>query len=401
VEPSLPGLAGPVEIEGTRRALRRWFRDFRRDLPWRRSRDPYAIWISEVMLQQTTVATVIPRWERFLLAFPTLERLAAASEEKVLAEWSGLGYYSRARNLHAAARTIGRAARFPRTAAALEELPGFGAYTAAAVASMAFGESVAAVDTNVERVLSRFLGVQDRRSRAGRRRIREAAMALVPRSGAGDHNQALMELGATVCRPLRPNCAGCPLAPACSGLRTGDPSRFDGPSERRPTRRLVLAAGLARRQGRLVLVLDREMVRGHLTLPFTTVAGGDEPAAALRRQWADLTGRTARRIRPAGRMTHAVLDRRYSVHLFTVDEGEVSSARRPVNLVREESVSSIVRGSFLDKALAAAAPARGPAPRSRPRGATGKKPPGPSAGKPATAPGSPPRGAARRRPTVR
>ena len=337
------------------------------------------------MLQQTTVATVIPRWERFLQAFPRLERLARASEEEVLAEWSGLGYYSRARNLLAAAKAIGRAERFPRTAAALERLPGFGRYTAAAVTSIAFGERVAAVDTNVERVLSRFLGVAGPRSREGRRRVREAAGALVPPSGAGDHNQAMMELGATVCRPVRPACGECPLAPACAGREAKDPTLFDAPRERRRPRRVVLAAGLARRRGGLVLVLDREMVRDHLTLPYTTVAEGDEPDAELRRRWPGLVGRAARQVRAAGRMTHAVLDRRYSIHLFTVEEGDRSAAPSPVTLVREEHIPALARGSFLDKALAVAR-AQGPAVDGRPRGATGRSSRRPFGGRAAPVP---------------
>jgi A/G-specific adenine glycosylase len=343
------------------------------------------------MLQQTTVATVAPRWERFLRAFPTLERLALAAEEEVLAEWSGLGYYSRARNLHAAARAIGRSAHFPRTAPALERLPGFGRYTAAAVASIAFGERVAAVDTNVERVLGRFLGVEDRQSPEGRRHIREAAEGLVPAAGAGDHNQAMMELGAMVCRPVRPQCDACPMAAGCQGLRTGDPARFDPPRKRRPVRRIVLAAGLARRRRRLVLVADEEMVTGHLTLPFATVASGEEPADALRRQWPRLAGRTPRSIRPAGRLPHSVLDRRYSVHLFQVDEGERTAGPSRVTLVPENGIAAVARGSFLDKALAAAR-SGGSEPKVSER--PGKR----AAGRRAPAPGSPSRAAARRKP---
>ncbi len=384
-----------MDVRAFRTALHQWFSIHHRDLPWRRSKDPYAIWISEVMLQQTTVATVTPRWKRFLRAFPTLERLARASEDEVLAEWSGLGYYSRARNLLAAARAIGHLTRFPRMAASLEQLPGFGRYTAAAVASIAFGERVAAVDTNVERVLSRFLGLADPRGREGRRRVREAARVLVPPSGAGDHNQAMMELGATICRPVLPACGKCPLARACAGRKAKDPTLFDAPKERRRPRRVVLAAGLARRRGRLVLVLDREMVRGHLTLPYTVVARGDELDATLRRLWPKLAGRAARRVRPVGRLTHAVLDRRYTIHLFTVDEGDRSPAPSSVTLVREERIPALVRGSFLDKALALAR-TRGPAHDGRLRGATGRSPRRQSGGKASPVPESPPPGVGRR-----
>ena len=349
------------------------------------------------MLQQTTVATVGPRWERFLRSFPTLERLAGASEGEVLAAWSGLGYYSRARNLHAAARAIGRQDRFPATAAALAKLPGFGPYTAAAVASIAFGERIAAVDTNVERVLSRYLGVAEPKGRKGL--LREAAAALVPPSGSGDHNQAMMELGATVCRPVRPSCPDCPLSAGCSGRRTGDPALFDPPRDSRRPRRVVLAAGLARRRGELVLVPDLEMVQGHLTLPFTVVGEGDDPGPALERRWPDLAGGTARRVRPVGRMTHSVLDRRYSIHLFTVEEADASSGRANVTLVEDRRIPSLARGSFLDKALAVEAGSGSAAGRGDPgtvQGSAGG--PGATCGgraEPAPAPPSP--GTSRRR----
>ena len=339
------------------------------------------------MLQQTTVATVAPRWERFLRSFPTLDSLAAASEEEVLAEWSGLGYYSRARNLLAAARAIGRAERFPRTAAELERLPGFGRYTAAAVASIAFGESVATVDTNVERVLGRFLGVPDRRGAPGRRRIREAADGLVPAAGPGDHNQAMMELGATVCRPVAPGCGTCPLAGGCAARKAGDPSRFDPPARRSPPRRVVLAAGLATRRGRIVLVPDREMVRGHWTLPFAKVPDGRDPAGTLEREWPRLAGRAARSLRPAGRVVHAVLDRRYSVHLFAVEEGGRAPASPRLSLVSEAEVTAVARGSFLDKALAAARKASEPG-NGRGSAAVRKRSPSPRAGKGASDPGA-------------
>ncbi len=393
-------LAGDFEsvedVRAFRTALRGWYRTHRRDLPWRRSRDPYAIWISEVMLQQTTVATVAPRWERFLRSFPTLERLAGASEEEVMAAWSGLGYYSRARNLHAAARAIARGGRFPSTSASLQKLPGFGPYTAAAVASIAFGERVAAVDTNVERLLSRYLGVVGSEGR--RSRLRRAAAALVPPARAGDHNQAMMELGATVCRPARPSCGECPLAPGCSARRAADPARFDLPRGSRRPRQVTLEAGLARRRGRLVLVPDLEMVRGHLTLPCTAVEEAGQPGAALGRRWPELAGRTARRVRSLGRISHSVLDRRYTVHLFAVEEGDRSAARPLVTLVRPERVPTLARGSFLDKALSLSAEEE-QGTEKRARSATGKGSTSPSGAAAAPAPGPPPPGAAPRRPT--
>lgn len=200
----------------------------RRDLPWRRTRDPYAIWISEVMLQQTRVATVIPYWERWMARFPTVAALAGAQLDDVLAAWAGLGYYSRARNLHAGARAIDArwGGELPRGAAALREVPGIGPYTAGAIASIAFGERAPLVDGNVARVLSRVFAVErDIKSTAGQRALWERAGALMqalPDGAApGDLNQGLMELGASICAPVSPRCLVCPLAERCAARRTG------------------------------------------------------------------------------------------------------------------------------------------------------------------------------------
>jgi A/G-specific adenine glycosylase len=203
-----------------RRSLLDWYERSRRDLPWRRSNDPYAIWVSEVMLQQTRVAVVIERFLAFLERFPTIVSLAAAPEQEVLALWSGLGYYRRARMLHKAAQFVAehRQGVLPASADELRLLPGIGAYTAAAIASIAYGERVAVVDGNVERVLCRVAG-WDAGIRTGgaayRRRISGLAGELVDPDRPGDFNQALMELGATVCLPRNPQCLVCPLCSDC------------------------------------------------------------------------------------------------------------------------------------------------------------------------------------------
>jgi A/G-specific adenine glycosylase len=200
----------------------------RRDLPWRRTRDPYAIWVSEIMLQQTRVATVIPYWQRWMARFPTVSALAEAPLDDVLAAWAGLGYYSRARNLHAGAQTVG--ARFggalPSCAAELREVPGIGPYTAGAIASIAFGERAPLVDGNVARVLARVFAIEhDIKSSAGGKALWAAAGALMhalPEAAApGDLNQGLMELGATLCAPTQPRCLVCPLGRDCAAARTG------------------------------------------------------------------------------------------------------------------------------------------------------------------------------------
>jgi len=202
-----------VREQNFRTQLLAWYDEHARRLPWRETHDPYRIWLSEIMLQQTRVAAVIAHYHEFLRRFPTVQKLARAREASVLAAWSGLGYYRRARMLHAAAKLIARErdGKFPQTAEGLRVLPGVGRYTAAAIASIAFGEPVAVVDGNVERVLQRFLG----RPLAGEEFWQEAE-ALLDRARPGDFNQAMMELGATVCTPRAPACLTCPVVDLCA-----------------------------------------------------------------------------------------------------------------------------------------------------------------------------------------
>jgi A/G-specific adenine glycosylase len=211
-------MMSPARIDDFRRALLAWFDASARDLPWRQTRDPYAIWVSETMLQQTRVLVVKEYYTRFLEKFPTLEALASASEEEVLAQWSGLGYYRRARALHESARAVVAeyAGKVPNTAAELSRLPGVGIYTAAAVASIAYGEPVAAVDGNVERVLTRWFGGEAVAGAARSGQIRRLAASLVDPKRPGDFNQAMMELGATICLPRSPLCLTCPVRTGCA-----------------------------------------------------------------------------------------------------------------------------------------------------------------------------------------
>jgi A/G-specific adenine glycosylase len=206
-------------IATLRHELLAWYARNRRDLPWRRSADPYAIWVSEIMLQQTRVAVVVERYQTFLLKFPSLVSLALGTEEDVLALWSGLGYYRRARMLHKAARFVAdnHGGNLPATAADLRALPGIGAYTGAAIASIAYGERVAVVDGNVERVLCRLNGwdAVGKGAAALRQKIEATAARLVDPDQPGDFNQAMMELGATVCLPRNPQCLVCPLTSHC------------------------------------------------------------------------------------------------------------------------------------------------------------------------------------------
>ena len=204
-----------------------WYAAYGRDLPWRRSGDPYAIWLSEIILQQTRIAQGQAYWERFMERFPTVEALAAASEDEVLRLWQGLGYYSRARNLHAAARQIVALGHFPDTLEGIRALKGVGDYTAAAIGSIAFGLPAAVVDGNVYRVLARHYGIATPiGSTAAKKEFSALAQALLPAERAGDFNQGMMDFGALQCTPVAPVCPLCPLAGSCAALAAGAVDRL-------------------------------------------------------------------------------------------------------------------------------------------------------------------------------
>ena len=293
-----------------------WYRRHHRSLPWRRLHDPYEILVSEIMLQQTRVETVLRYYEPFLERFPSVEALAAADVDTVLARWSGLGYYRRARNLHAAARQIGALGRFPSTAAALVKLPGVGVYTAAAVASIAFGEAVPVIDGNVERVLGRVLGLRvDPRRREGRESIRERASLLLNESAPGDSNQAMMELGAVLCTPTRPDCPSCPLARGCHALASGHPESFP---LKRPARRVIRVhrvVAVASEEDRYLLVRipeDSDLLAGLWEFPW--VEGG-RTLAAKSTLLAERYGGAWELGRRLGRARHAVTFRSITLEI--------------------------------------------------------------------------------------
>ncbi len=225
-------------------------------MPWRRTRDPYAIWVSEVMLQQTRVTTVIPYYERWMKRFPSIERLAVAEDDDVLHAWQGLGYYSRAKSLKAGAREVVRrfAGRVPRDPKTLATLPGIGPYTAGAIASIAFGERAAIVDGNAVRVLTRLYALPGDPGRAPlKAEIWKLAEGLVPASGAEHFNQALMELGATVCAPTKPKCDQCPLARDCLAHARGAVARFPELPKRAAPTRVNMVAAVAQQNDRVLL----------------------------------------------------------------------------------------------------------------------------------------------------
>jgi A/G-specific adenine glycosylase len=235
------------DLAEIRKRLLVWFRKFQRDLPWRRNKDPYRIWLSEIMLQQTRVAAVIPYYERFLQRFPDIAALARAPDEEVLRLWSGLGYYSRARNLQRAAQLIvvEHGGEFPQTAEAALALPGIGSYTAAAILSIAFGAKYAVLDGNVARVLARLDAVRgDFREGARWQELQHSADELLERRAPSDWNQAMMELGAMICTPRAPQCLRCPVAEFCSARRLGLTEVIPEKRKKRATVKITLAAAV-------------------------------------------------------------------------------------------------------------------------------------------------------------
>lgn len=269
----------PQSVRRLRAPLLRWYRAAKRDLPWRRTKDPYAIWVSEVMLQQTTVAAVIPYWERFLERFPDTASLAAGREEDVLALWSGLGYYQRARALRRGAIAVmeHHGGRVPEDADALLGLPGVGRYTAGAIASLAFGRETPVVDGNVKRVFSRLFALRGGDNAASERTHWAIAETLVRGATPGDLNQALMELGATVCTPRAPRCDNCPVKTWCGALALGRPTAFPSRKKGGPVRVLPVAIAWIENRGRVLLERRHPdgPLRGAWDLPAAVVSPGE------------------------------------------------------------------------------------------------------------------------------
>jgi A/G-specific adenine glycosylase len=284
-------------------ALLAWYDRHRRKLPWRaepgETADPYRVWLSEIMLQQTTVKAVAPYYERFLTRWPDIGALAAATLGDVLKAWAGLGYYARARNLHACARVVAEehGGRFPDTEGDLRRLPGVGAYTAAAIAAIAFGRKAAPVDGNIERVVARLFAV-DEALPAGKPRIRILAEELTPDRRAGDFAQAMMDLGATICTPRRPACALCPWNETCAAKARGDQETFPRKAAKRENERRRGAAFVALRADGMILVRTRPekgLLGGMTEVPTTQWSSDFNPGAAeadapLKAKWRKLPG---------------------------------------------------------------------------------------------------------------
>jgi A/G-specific adenine glycosylase len=291
------GITGKEQarLRGSIPGLHAWYRAQGRDLPWRRTTDPYAIWISEVMLQQTRVTAVVPYYHRWLARFPDVGVLAKAPLEQVLKLWEGLGYYSRARNLHRAAREVVEewGGTIPADPSAFAALPGVGPYTTAAVMSIAFGADLAVVDGNVRRVLCRLLALDaDPRRAPQAAALDRLAQDLLPPGTAGDHNQALMELGAVLCTPKTPACDACPLGGRCRGRARGTPERYPLRRAKPPVPHHEVAIAVVLHQGRVFI--DRRPYGGLLgglwEFPGGKVEAGESVEQALHRELAEEFG---------------------------------------------------------------------------------------------------------------
>src|SRR5882724_3888032 len=321
-----------------RNSLLDWFGLFQRDLPWRKTKDPYRIWLSEIMLQQTRVAAVIPYYERFLERFPDVKSLAEAPEEEVLRLWSGLGYYGRARNLQKAARQIiGEfGGHFPRKREQILSLAGIGEYTASAIGSIAFGEKSAVLDGNVARVLSRLGAIRgDLREPKKWRMLQEKADFLLEGESPGDWNQAMMELGATLCTPRSPQCLLCPMADCCEARKLGIADVLPERRRKREAVAIVLAAAVfVDAKGRTLLLAPPTREKGansasaadHVpTLVskmwhFPMVSVNENAAQELDRYVSSLLGKSAPRLNlePTGKVRHAVTYRDITIFPFRI-----------------------------------------------------------------------------------
>ncbi len=353
--PSLASVSGEQKL---RTELLEWFRKHARKLPWRRRSGPYEVLVSEVMLQQTRLDTVIPYYGRFLSEFPTVDSLAEAPIEKVLSLWSGLGYYRRARHLHAAAKQVVEKGGFPRSERELRRLPGVGAYTAAAVASISFGEPVAVLDGNVERVVGRLIALSaDPKRKQARLKLLAKATELLDRGAPGDSNQALMEIGATVCSPLRPRCSECPLGRDCLARASGHPEAYPPRREsRRPIveKRIVV---VVETKGRILLCRnsdDEKILAGLWELPWTKRSG--ERKAGWELALAQRYGGTWSLGRKLGEARHHITfrDLRLEIRRARVvyeDDVVAESEAGEMSWRNRQELSSIPTSSMIDKVL--------------------------------------------------
>ncbi len=331
------------------RALLPWYDANARDLPWRRTSDPYRVWLSEVMLQQTTVAVVIPYYERFLQRFPDLPALAGAAEEDVLACWSGLGYYHRGRNLQRAAQVIveRHGGVFPRTLEEALALPGVGPYTARAVLSIAYDVPLAVVDGNVRRVLSRVAA-----RGGGEAAFATLADEVLDQARPGAWNQAVMELGATVCLPRTPRCESCPIAGGCLARAHGTIAAFPPPKPRRATVEVTIAAAVVERDGAVLLVRRAE---GRLLGRFWEVPQSPLAGRGLADLVTEVRERYGLEVAPGellGEARHAITYRRIRLEAYRAELARPLPRSASHRFVTAEELDGLPLSSLTRKALA-------------------------------------------------
>ena len=315
-----------------------WYQENARELPWRSAPSPYRTWVSEIMLQQTQVDTVIPYFHRWMARFPDIQALAEADEQEVLTYWEGLGYYSRARNLHRTARLIVEQShgRLPENMKELQRLPGIGPYTAAAIASIAFDQDVAAVDGNIRRVLSRVFDVDlPARSPEGERHLWALAAEHLPQGQAGTYNQALMDLGAAICTPKSPDCGNCPIQEYCKARRLGLQEQRPVKLPRKATPHHTVTAAVIRRDGRVLLAQRPKsgLLGGLWEFPGGTKEETDpDLQACLLREIREELGVSVRIGEPFGKYQHAYTHFKITLHAFLC---ELAGPEEPRNLESE------------------------------------------------------------------
>jgi A/G-specific adenine glycosylase len=325
-----PSQSDPLPISETVRStfagpLLAWYRVHQRDLPWRRLQDdPYAVWVSEIMLQQTQVATVIPFYERWMARFPTLQALASAPLEEVLRYWEGLGYYARARNLHHAAQSVieKHGGRVPSDPQDLAVLPGIGRYTMGAIRSLAYRQPAPIVDANVMRVLSRVFAIEgDPKSTPVQARLWYLAEQLIPPGEARDFNQALMELGALVCTPSDPACEHCPLLPVCHAGNSPDPTAWPQIPPGKSTVRVTHSSAILRRENCFLLIQrpPHGLWGGLWEFPRRVCNAGEDPVTCASRAAAEIVGVKATAWEKVGTVKHTVTHHTIALHGFMAD----------------------------------------------------------------------------------
>ena len=302
-------------------ALLNWYREHQRQLPWRGATDPYAIWISEIMLQQTRVETVIPYFQRWMERFPTVTDLASASQQAVLSAWEGLGYYSRARNLHAAAQLIvaQHAGQLPQDTAALKKLPGVGRYTAGAIASIAFGQDEPTLDGNIRRVFARLFNLEiPAQSPEGEKRLWAWAAEHLPAGNAGDYNQALMDLGATLCTPRTPDCPSCPLGAWCQAHAAGVQEQRPVLRPRPSVPHYTVTAAVIERAGQVLIARRpaKGLLGGLWEFPGGKQHSGESLSECLKREIREELDADILVGEPYGVYHHAYTHFRVTLHAF-------------------------------------------------------------------------------------